>query len=1186
MTFIDNTVKQICVEQWDANADGKFTYNEAAAVTDLGTAFQGKIIKSFAELYYFTGLTAVADDAFSNCKYLTAIRLPKKLKEVGARSFKGCVLLKQIDLPTGVKAIGEEAFSGCKTLEGVELPTELSVIERETFYGCTAFTSINLPVCVEKLGDKCFGGCTKLVEFTVNTYHPENILMGTSVFATINLSNATLNVLQGTKAYFLADDQWKAFGNIFEMRERSGGNFTTMEAGKTYYIYNVGTGRYLTKGEAWGTQAIVGTEPMRFKVNHSNNMPEGVYYLSTTDLGKTTYVFRTSNDGNVGKGVQAAYVDLKSLTSEAYWKVQEVSDKVYTFQIPSGGTNYAEGKFWGVQTDHQSSAASPTYGAYSDVLYADHKQNCHWQFVLYDESEEEKYQQGMSLLNLISMAESRNIDASEEQAVYDNLESTLEQIVAAQNSLRKKLKLIIFADPVVREACLSLFDSDRNNEISYTEAAEATDLEGLSFLNNTSLVNFDELQYFTNTSTLYANTFNGCVNLESVVLPPSIERIYYYAFRNCSKLTKITLPEYVSLIGINCFQGCTSLKEVTIENPDPSTITLQTGVFAGLTLANCTLYVPAGSKARYEAAATWKDFGKIVEMRMRTQPALSTIEQDVPGYIYHVGTRKMISLGEAYGTQSVVSRKGRLYQLKRNSNMAEGVYYLYDDASGKVVFRTSTDDKVGDGVKTCFGDGTLSNKAYWKLTFTDEKTFTLQVPETDATYVAGEYLGIDESHKSDVASPTCGLYWDLSGVSAKTTWSFISKEAAEKAKEVDAIVEKLAYMLGLAIEKGIPCDEEMAVYNDLNSTNEQMLNAIASLREKMHIINFADDKVRTICLENWDADKDGELTFEEAAAVTDIGELFRKASITEFEELKYFTSLTGIPESAFRDNDKLCAIVLPPSVTTIGLYALSSCSNLKYVAILNESVVIPKVVNGITAAVTLFVKSAVLEAYQASSDWTSSTAKIVEYTGVPVVTVEGSREYGKAITSTGYKVLVTGAPVNGTPTYSCEVAADLTTPVGDYPIAVEPGTITTSGLICRQGVFSIKQTKARITPVNCTREFGQPNPEFDFKCSGLKNSETISVLLKAPVITCEATIDSPVGTYDIVASGAEAQNYYFEYKTGKLTVTAATGIDAVKSSVMENQSVYDLQGRRIDGHSKKGIYVIRSAQGTKKVVRK
>ena len=1177
MPISDATVKSICLANWDANGDGKFTYGEAAQVTDLGTAFSGKTIKKFSELYYFTSLTALADDAFSGCTALNTIRLPKSVKQIGARAFKGCTTLTQLDLPTGVKTVGEEAFSGCKVLANVELPNELIAVPNATFKGCAAITTMSLPVCVEQLGDEAFSGCTKLTEVTVNTYHPENIVMGTSVFANVPFAKATLKVLQGTKSYFAATDQWKEFGTIFEMRERSGGHFASIEAGNSYYLYNVGTGKYLTKGEAWTTQAIVGNDPILFKVNHTASMPDGVYYLSSTYTGSTTYLFRTSTDGNVGKGVQAAFVDRTTLTAaDSYWKVQQVSDKVYTFQIPSNYANYAEGKYWGVQTDHQSSAASPTYGVYSDIVYADHQQNCHWQLVLYDANEENKYYEGITLLNLLSMAESRNVDAAAEQQVYNNLESTVEEIQAAQQSLRVKLKLIHFNNALVRDMCISLYDSDRNGELSYVEASDVTDLtDAFSFMNKTGLTNADELQYFTNASTLYGNTFKGCTNLESVVLPIGLQRIYYNAFTNCTKLTKITLPEYLLTIGSSCFSGCTALREVTVNNPDPSTISLGTNAFSNVPLAQCTLYVPAGAKERYAAANTWKDFGQIVEIRTRTQPAFATLEVDKPVYIYNIGTRRQVAMGEAYGTQSVVARTGRLYQLKRTTAMPEGCYYLYDNSTGKVVFRVSTDDKVGDGVKACFGDGSLSAKAYWKIASAGENLYTLQVPEDNADYVVNHYLGTNESHASGVASPTNGLYWDVAGVTARSTWAFIPQENVEAAKTADVTAEKLKYTLELAGKKGVDATTEQAVYDNLSSTEEQMQAAIRSLRDKMHLITFADDRALQIAVQ-WDTDEDGELSIEEAAVVTDLGEAFRSTAITELEELKYFTSLTAIPENAFRDAAKLKLIYLPESVQKIGRYAFSSCDNLTYVVVLNGTAVIPSTINGIGNKVTLFVKNTVLNDYLADADWSGKVAGITEYTGIPVVTAEGHRDY--ANTSATINYIVKGAPVNGTPEYVCDVVAEATQPVGSYPIVVKPGTITTSGLVCQEGVFTINQRKARITAQNCTREFGQPNPEFTVKYQGFRNGETAEeVILVQPVFTCEATVDSPVGTYDIVPSGAEALNYYFEYKSGTLTVTASSGVETVREAEKESLPLYDLQGRKVQT-PKRGLYIQGSAK--------
>ena len=419
---------------------------EAATVTSLGEVFKGNTtIKKFAELYYFTGVKDLNDDAFNGCVNLASLRLPKGLKTIGARALKDCKKLPQLNLPTGINAIGEEAFAGCALLADMELSNEITTIEKGTFKNCAALTTFNLPISISSIGSEAFAGCNRIKTFYVNTYHPSDITMGEAVFENIDLSAATLHVMQGTKSFFESTDQWKAFGKIEQTRDISGGKFTDLEAGKTYYIYNVGTGRYLTKGEAYGTQSIVGTSPMRFKAIAKTNS-EGVYYFSSPDTGNNgKYLFRTSSDGNVGQGVKAVFVDGSSLGATAYWSVKQAGNQIYTIQVPSTDASYVEGEYLGVQTDHESNAATPTYGTYYDVEYNSHKLNCQWQFVLYDEASSENFKEAQTLEKLITTAKRRNVKCDEEQAVYDNLESTTEELLAAQSSLRKKLKFIEFS---------------------------------------------------------------------------------------------------------------------------------------------------------------------------------------------------------------------------------------------------------------------------------------------------------------------------------------------------------------------------------------------------------------------------------------------------------------------------------------------------------------------------------------------------------------------------------------------------------------------------------------------------------------------------------------------------------------------------------------------------------------------
>ena len=116
ITFQDPTAKFICTFYWDENGDGELSYDEAAAVTDLGIAFKGSSILVFNELKNFTGLTTIADKAFSGCVSLAEVTLPEQIRVIGSSTFSGCANLKELVIPDNVEEIGESTFSGCEGL--------------------------------------------------------------------------------------------------------------------------------------------------------------------------------------------------------------------------------------------------------------------------------------------------------------------------------------------------------------------------------------------------------------------------------------------------------------------------------------------------------------------------------------------------------------------------------------------------------------------------------------------------------------------------------------------------------------------------------------------------------------------------------------------------------------------------------------------------------------------------------------------------------------------------------------------------------------------------------------------------------------------------------------------------------------------------------------------------------------
>ena len=95
-------------------------------------------------------------------------------------------------------------------------------------------------------------------------------------------------------------------------------------------------------------------------------------------------------------------------------------------------------------------------------------------------------------------------------------------------------------------------------------------------------------------------------------------------------------------------------------------------------------------------------------------------------------------------------------------------------------------------------------------------------------------------------------------------------------------------------------------------------------------ITFADQRVKALCLANWDTDNDGELSFKEAASVDALEHVFQgNNDIKSFDELQYFIGLELIERSAFNKCKSLEHVTLPPQISRIDNYAFLSCAKLK-----------------------------------------------------------------------------------------------------------------------------------------------------------------------------------------------------------------------------------------------------------------
>lgn len=217
MFFSDAAVKAICVGKWDTNGDGELSYQEAKAVTAIGSEFKGSTaITSFEELRYFKNLKSIGAEAFAGCTQLTSIVIPEQVGEVGASLFAGCAALENVEVVSentafdsrnGCNAIVRKAdnclVAGCKT---TVIPVDVVALGEGAFMQLP-LTTVSIPKSVASYGKKAFYGCDDIETVMVGAKTPAALT--SDVFTCT--SRATLIVPTGSLAAYEKANVWKNF---------------------------------------------------------------------------------------------------------------------------------------------------------------------------------------------------------------------------------------------------------------------------------------------------------------------------------------------------------------------------------------------------------------------------------------------------------------------------------------------------------------------------------------------------------------------------------------------------------------------------------------------------------------------------------------------------------------------------------------------------------------------------------------------------------------------------------------------------------------------------------------------------------------------------------------------------------------------------------------------------------------
>ena len=106
--------------------------------------------------------------------------------------------------------------------------------------------------------------------------------------------------------------------------------------------------------------------------------------------------------------------------------------------------------------------------------------------------------------------------------------------------------------------------------------------------------------------------FSYCHQLKTIVLKNGLETISYRAFLGCESLDSIYIPSTVTTIRSNAFSEANNIRTVVSASDSP--VAIDKTAFPGIVYLSATLYVPTGTKTKYETTDGWKEFVNIREI--------------------------------------------------------------------------------------------------------------------------------------------------------------------------------------------------------------------------------------------------------------------------------------------------------------------------------------------------------------------------------------------------------------------------------------------------------------------------------------------------------------------------------------------------------------------------------------------
>ena len=517
-------------------------------------------------------VTSIGKYAFQGRQDVTSISIPNSVKKIGSEAFKSCINLTSITIGNSVESIRESAFQGCTGLTSIAFPNSLESIGESAFRQCTGLTSITLPNSLEEIREYAFYACIGLSSVTMGdglTWIGDYAFCDCSRLQSITIPHRVTYV------------------GMYAFQNCTGVKSLTIENGVTYIAYF----------------AFAGCSALR-----AITIPNSVTYLGE-------YAFYDC----IGLSSVTSLRDIPISFYETVFKGEDGTFTSATLYVPKGTkAKYEATSAW---NKFQKIEEIPvTNGVVIDGIY----------YNLYSETNQAEvtnrlggdvkgkgsYSGSVVIPSTVNYGGVKyNVTSIGNRAFWGSSGLTS---VTIHNSV-KEMGYYAF------ESCTGLTSFTIPNSIKRLSEGVFQGCSGLTSITIPNSVTSIGHSAFSGCSGLTSVTipnsvtslepyaFKGCSSLYSITIPNSVTSIAARVFWECSGLTYVTIPASVTSIGEGVFHNCSSLVSVTSWITNPFEINENVFWIKGVFNTSATLYVPKGTKAKYQATPAWNMFKKIEE---------------------------------------------------------------------------------------------------------------------------------------------------------------------------------------------------------------------------------------------------------------------------------------------------------------------------------------------------------------------------------------------------------------------------------------------------------------------------------------------------------------------------------------------------------------------------------------------